>query len=112
MLKTQRHIFTEGTSNPNIFSNYTNIKKLKTECVGPLKNHLVLMVEKGEEKVNLLNTFMSTVFLLDNPITDDMIRDYVNSPINVICLTKLTQVQSLLKNTKIDKSQGPGGMHP
>lgn len=44
------------------------------------------MVEEDEGKASLLNAFFSSVFIQENRMTDEIIRDNVNSPINVTCL--------------------------
>ncbi|XP_075697369.1 nodal homolog [Rhinoderma darwinii] len=49
------------------------------------------------------------VFTHEKPMSDDMIRDKVNSPLNVSCLTQ-QEMQSRLKNAKIDISSGTDGI--
>ncbi|CAJ0929619.1 unnamed protein product [Ranitomeya imitator] len=56
----------ESNTNPKLFFNYINSKRIKTENVGPLKNSEERMVVDDEEKANILNTFFSTVFTVEN----------------------------------------------
>ncbi|CAJ0963142.1 unnamed protein product, partial [Ranitomeya imitator] len=64
--ETEKHIAKESKTNPKLFFNYINSKRIKTENVGPLKNSEERMVVDDEEKANILNTFFSTVFTVEN----------------------------------------------
>ncbi|CAJ0968442.1 unnamed protein product [Ranitomeya imitator] len=55
--ETEKHIAKESKTNPKLFFNYINSKRIKTENVGPLKNSEERMVVDDEEKANILNTF-------------------------------------------------------
>ncbi|CAJ0941091.1 unnamed protein product, partial [Ranitomeya imitator] len=64
--ETEKHIAKESKTNPKLFFNYINSKRIKTDNVGPLKNSEERMVVDDEEKANILNTFFSTVFTVEN----------------------------------------------
>ncbi|CAJ0938494.1 unnamed protein product [Ranitomeya imitator] len=48
--ETEKHIAKESKTNPKLFFNYINSKRIKTENVGPLKNSEERMVVDDEEK--------------------------------------------------------------
>ncbi|XP_073516627.1 uncharacterized protein [Phyllobates terribilis] len=109
--ETERLIAKESKTNPKLFFNYINSKRIKTDGVGPLKNNLGKIIEGDEGKANLLNSFFSTVFTKENNLSEEMQSDKVNPPLNITHLTQ-EKVQKRLNNIKIDKSPGPDDIHP
>ncbi|CAJ0966536.1 unnamed protein product, partial [Ranitomeya imitator] len=101
----------ESKTNPKLFFNYINSKRIKTENVGPLKNSEERMVVDDEEKANILNTFFSTVFTLENEMLGEIPRNNENPILRVTNLTQ-EEVRNRLNKIKIDKSPGPDGIHP
>ncbi|CAJ0943700.1 unnamed protein product [Ranitomeya imitator] len=81
------------------------------KSVGPLKNSEERMVVDDEEKANILNTFFSTVFTVENEMLGEIPRNNENP---ILMVTNLTQeeVRNQLNKIKIDKSPGPDGIHP
>ncbi|XP_069618598.1 uncharacterized protein [Ranitomeya imitator] len=101
----------ESKTNPKLFFNYINSKRIKTENVGPLKNSEERMVVDDEEKANILNTFFSTVFTVENEMLGEIPRNNENPILRVTNLTQ-EEVRNRLNKIKIDKSPGPDGIHP
>ncbi|CAJ0934920.1 unnamed protein product [Ranitomeya imitator] len=109
--ETEKHIAKESKTNPKLFFNYINSKRIKTENVGPLKNSEERMVVDDEEKANILNTFFSTVFTMENEMLGEIPRNNENPILRVTNLTQ-EEVRNRLNKIKIDKSPGPDGIHP
>ncbi|CAJ0944103.1 unnamed protein product, partial [Ranitomeya imitator] len=109
--ETEKHIAKESKTNPKLFFNYINSKRIKTENVGPLKNSEERMVVDDEEKANILNTFFSTVFTVENEMLGEIPRNNENPILRVTNLTQ-EEVRNRLNKIKIDKSPGPDGIHP
>ncbi|CAJ0962159.1 unnamed protein product [Ranitomeya imitator] len=109
--ETEKHIAKESKTNPKLFFNYINSKRIKTENVGPLKNSEERMVVDDEEKTNILNTFFSTVFTVENEMLGEIPRNNENPILRVTNLTQ-EEVRNRLNKIKIDKSPGPDGIHP
>ncbi|CAJ0931487.1 unnamed protein product [Ranitomeya imitator] len=109
--ETEKHIAKESKTNPKLFFNYINSKRIKTENVGPLKNSEERMVVDDEEKANILNTFFSTVFTGENEMLGEIPRNNENPILRVTNLTQ-EEVRNRLNKIKIDKSPGPDGIHP
>ncbi|CAJ0934144.1 unnamed protein product [Ranitomeya imitator] len=109
--ETEKHIAKESKTNPKLFFNYINSKRIKTENVGPLKNSEERMVVDDEEKANILNTFFSTVFTVENEMLGEIPRNNENPILRVTNLTQ-EEVRNRLNKIKIDKSPGPDGLHP
>ncbi|CAJ0964682.1 unnamed protein product [Ranitomeya imitator] len=109
--ETEKHIAKESKTNPKLFFNYINSKRIKTENVGPLKNSEERMVVDDEEKANILNTFFSTVFTVENEMLGEIPRNNENPILRVTNLTQ-EEVRNQLNKIKIDKSPGPDGIHP
>ncbi|CAJ0926033.1 unnamed protein product [Ranitomeya imitator] len=109
--ETEKHIAKESKTNPKLFFNYINSKRIKTENVGPLKNSEERMVVDDEEKANILNTFFSTVFTVENEMLGEIPRNNENPILRVTHLTQ-EEVRNRLNKIKIDKSPGPDGIHP
>ncbi|CAJ0954382.1 unnamed protein product [Ranitomeya imitator] len=86
--ETEKHIAKESKTNPKLFFNYINSKRIKTENVGPLKNSEERMVVDDEEKANILNTFFSTVFTVENEmLVDGVIMTYMSKFCSAACIT-------------------------
>ncbi|CAJ0965692.1 unnamed protein product [Ranitomeya imitator] len=109
--ETEKHIAKESKTNPKLFFNYINSKRIKTENVGPLKNSEERMVVDDEEKANILNTFFSTVFTVENEMLGEIPRNNENPILRVTNLTQ-EEVRNRVNKIKIDKSPGPDGIHP
>ncbi|CAJ0964212.1 unnamed protein product [Ranitomeya imitator] len=109
--ETEKHIAKESKTNPKLFFNYINSKRIKTENVGPLKNSEERMVVDDKEKANILNTFFSTVFTVENEMLGEIPRNNENPILRVTNLTQ-EEVRNRLNKIKIDKSPGPDGIHP
>ncbi|CAJ0940425.1 unnamed protein product [Ranitomeya imitator] len=109
--ETEKHIAKESKTNPKLFFNYINSKRIKTENVGPLKNSEERMVVDDEEKANILNTFFSTVFTVENEMLGEIPRNNENPILRVTNLTQ-EEVGNRLNKIKTDKSPGPDGIHP
>ncbi|CAJ0923047.1 unnamed protein product [Ranitomeya imitator] len=109
--ETEKHIAKESKTNPKLFFNYINSKRIKTENVSPLKNSEERMVVDDEEKANILNTFFSTVFTVENEMLGEIPRNNENPILRVTNLTQ-EEVRDRLNKIKIDKSPGPDGIHP
>ncbi|CAJ0958837.1 unnamed protein product [Ranitomeya imitator] len=69
------------------------------------------MVVDDEEKANILNTFFSTVFTVENEMLGEIPRNNENPILRVTNLTQ-QEVRNRLNKIKIDKSPGPDGIHP
>ncbi|CAJ0954760.1 unnamed protein product [Ranitomeya imitator] len=69
------------------------------------------MVVDDEEKANILNTFFSTVFTVENEMLGEIPRNNENPILRVTNLTQ-EEVRNRLNKIKIDKSPGPDGIHP
>ncbi|CAJ0916312.1 unnamed protein product, partial [Ranitomeya imitator] len=69
------------------------------------------MVVDDEEKANILNTFFSTVFTVENEMLGEIPRNNENPILRVTNLTQ-EEVRNRLNKIKIDKSLGPDGIHP
>ncbi|CAJ0949616.1 unnamed protein product [Ranitomeya imitator] len=69
------------------------------------------MVVDDEEKSNILNTFFSTVFTVENEMLGEIPRNDENTILRVTNLTQ-EEVRNRLNKIKIDKSPGPDGIHP
>ncbi|CAJ0952597.1 unnamed protein product [Ranitomeya imitator] len=69
------------------------------------------MVVDDEEKANILNTFFSTVFMVENEMLGEIPRNNENPILRVTNLTQ-EEVRNRLNKIKIDKSPGPDGIHP
>ncbi|CAJ0936637.1 unnamed protein product [Ranitomeya imitator] len=69
------------------------------------------MVVDDEEKANILNTFFSTVFTVENKMLGEIPRNNENPILRVTNLTQ-EEVRNRLNKIKIDKSPGPDGIHP
>ncbi|CAJ0967759.1 unnamed protein product [Ranitomeya imitator] len=69
------------------------------------------MVVDDEEKANILNTFFSTVFTVENEMLGEIPRNNENPILQVTNLTQ-EEVRNRLNKIKIDKSPGPDGIHP
>ncbi|CAJ0936780.1 unnamed protein product [Ranitomeya imitator] len=69
------------------------------------------MVVDDEEKANILNTFFSTVFTVENEMLGEIPRNNENPILRVTNLTQ-EEVPNRLNKIKIDKSPDPDGIHP
>ncbi|CAJ0953994.1 unnamed protein product [Ranitomeya imitator] len=69
------------------------------------------MVVDDEEKANILNTFFSTVFTVENEMLGEIPRNNENPILRVTNLTQ-EEVRNRLNKIKIDKSPGLDGIHP
>ncbi|CAJ0960636.1 unnamed protein product, partial [Ranitomeya imitator] len=96
--ETEKHIAKESKTNPKLFFNYINSKRIKTENVGPLKNSEERMVVDDEEKANILNTFFSTVFTVENEMLGEIPRNNENP---ILRVTNLTKKRSLVIASQI-----------
>ncbi|KAK4315312.1 hypothetical protein Pmani_013483 [Petrolisthes manimaculis] len=101
----------ESRINNKVFWNYVNSKRKTRVSIPTLRNEAGSLVEKDDEKAEVLNRTYSKVFTREDMNTFPMLNNIVPlSELNVK-LTK-NRVLKQLQSLKIDKSPGPDQIHP
>ncbi|VDI17782.1 Hypothetical predicted protein [Mytilus galloprovincialis] len=107
----ERKLALEAKTNCKSFWKYVN-SKLKTRTgVGNIIEYYGSLAINDTEKVNVLNTFLSSVFtstgdLNEQPNVKDMEDVLLDISVNVDDILKK------LNNLHVDKSAGPDNLHP